>query len=102
MWEEWAEFSISPISFPGIAAPVITGYLVARNSFEWVFGVAAIYLAHWNRRIHGSAGPDRADARPSQAYERDIMMLRKAQALTCGVNEMRTAVVLRLGTTGFD
>ena len=29
----------------GIAAPVITGYLVARSSFEWVFGVAAIYLA---------------------------------------------------------
>jgi dipeptide/tripeptide permease len=28
----------------GIAAPVITGYLVARSSFEWVFGVAAIYL----------------------------------------------------------
>ncbi|MFZ0744508.1 MAG: MFS transporter [Terracidiphilus sp.] len=28
----------------GIAAPVITGYLVARNSFVWVFGVAAIYL----------------------------------------------------------
>ncbi len=28
----------------GIAAPVITGYLVARSSFQWVFGVAAIYL----------------------------------------------------------
>lgn len=28
----------------GIAAPVITGYLVARSSFEWVFGVASIYL----------------------------------------------------------
>jgi dipeptide/tripeptide permease len=28
----------------GIAAPVITGYLVARNAFHWVFGVAAIYL----------------------------------------------------------
>jgi MFS transporter, ACS family, D-galactonate transporter len=28
----------------GIAAPVITGYLVARHAFHWVFGVAAIYL----------------------------------------------------------
>ncbi len=28
----------------GITAPVITGYLVARSAFEWVFGVAAIYL----------------------------------------------------------
>jgi MFS transporter, ACS family, D-galactonate transporter len=30
----------------GIAAPIITGYLVAKtHSFAWVFGVAAIYLA---------------------------------------------------------
>ncbi|MGB7549524.1 MAG: MFS transporter [Terracidiphilus sp.] len=28
----------------GISAPIITGYLVARQSFAWVFGVAAIYL----------------------------------------------------------
>ena len=28
----------------GISAPIVTGYLVARQSFAWVFGVAAIYL----------------------------------------------------------
>jgi MFS family permease len=29
----------------GIAAPIVTGYLVAaRQSFSWAFGVAAIYL----------------------------------------------------------
>lgn len=30
----------------GIAAPIVTGYIVAaRGSFAWVFGVAALYLA---------------------------------------------------------
>ena len=53
----------------GIAAPVITGYLVARNSFQWVFGVAAIYLVDWNRRLRDPVGPDRADARTSRSHD---------------------------------
>ena len=64
----------------GIAAPVITGYLVARNSFHWVFGVAAIYLVIGIAAyviLLGRIEPMRGHR---GSHRRAIMMLRKARA----------------------
>ena len=43
----------------GIAAPVITGYVVAATqSFAWAFGVSAIYLLIGIAAYHLYAGQD--------------------------------------------
>ena len=47
----------------GIAAPIITGYVVAAtHSFAWAFGIAAHLFADRHRQLHLPAGQDRAES----------------------------------------